>query len=64
MPKYYKDKSLCLCKYFVDFTEHSYCHINPCMNGGTCREAETKFECTCSNGFSGPTCQGLLLFFH
>lgn len=38
------------------------CHTNPCANGGTCKpylvnENEHKFNCSCSNGFHGHTCE-------
>ncbi|XP_045483741.1 protein crumbs isoform X3 [Harmonia axyridis] len=38
------------------------CTNNPCMNNGTCKpflynETEHKFNCSCDNGFYGPTCE-------
>ncbi|KAK9871195.1 hypothetical protein WA026_011476 [Henosepilachna vigintioctopunctata] len=38
------------------------CLDNPCMNNGICKpylynETEHKFNCTCDNGFYGPTCE-------
>ncbi|CAB4028863.1 Collagen alpha-3(VI) chain, partial [Paramuricea clavata] len=33
------------------------CASNPCENGGTCTDVGTDtFECTCQEGFEGPTC--------
>ena len=35
----------------------SSCHPNPCMNNGTCQEdSGTSFACTCSDDFTGSTC--------
>ena len=36
----------------------SFCFVNPCRNGGTCREGEERFVCDCPKGFSGPACAG------
>ena len=34
------------------------CHSNPCKNGGTCTDVGTEsFQCTCPEGFQGPTCE-------
>lgn len=38
------------------------CQTNPCANNGTCKpylvnENEHKFNCSCSNGFHGHTCE-------
>ncbi|XP_025835498.1 protein crumbs isoform X2 [Agrilus planipennis] len=40
------------------------CVENPCLNRGTCkpylvRENEHKFNCSCPNGFHGPTCENI-----
>ncbi|XP_072026443.1 adhesion G protein-coupled receptor B3-like [Amphiura filiformis] len=32
------------------------CHPNPC-NGGHCTESGNSYVCSCSHGFSGPTCE-------
>lgn len=44
----------------VFFLEQSYCHVNPCLNGGSCREADDHFTCACPSGFHGATCSGNL----
>ncbi|XP_072051695.1 uncharacterized protein [Amphiura filiformis] len=33
------------------------CDTNPCQNGGVCTNTGITFFCTCSNGFTGQTCQ-------
>ncbi|XP_022668849.1 basement membrane-specific heparan sulfate proteoglycan core protein-like isoform X5 [Varroa destructor] len=36
------------------------CHINPCFNGGICRErgaGSQDYECICRSGFEGPNCE-------
>ncbi|XP_076257504.1 FAT atypical cadherin kugelei isoform X3 [Rhynchophorus ferrugineus] len=33
------------------------CGSQPCMNGGTCRETKTGFECECHNRFQGTVCE-------
>lgn len=38
--------------------ETNQCSPNPCKNGGTCTERSGKFECTCTIGFKGLTCEG------
>jgi hypothetical protein len=32
------------------------CSPNPCDNGGTCASSGSSFTCTCTSGFTGPTC--------
>ena len=32
--------------------------INPCQNGGTCTEAHGTYQCDCSPGWSGLSCEG------
>ncbi|XP_022108610.1 uncharacterized protein LOC110988931 isoform X2 [Acanthaster planci] len=34
------------------------CKINPCQNGGTCRDVNGEPECKCPDGFTGVTCGG------
>ncbi|XP_019617396.1 PREDICTED: sushi, von Willebrand factor type A, EGF and pentraxin domain-containing protein 1-like [Branchiostoma belcheri] len=33
------------------------CIPNPCKNGGTCTDLVNDFQCSCSAGYSGDTCQ-------
>ena len=33
------------------------CSPNPCLNGGTCDEVDSGFECTCESGFTGDVCE-------
>lgn len=40
---------------FSPLVEH-VCISNPCMNGGSCHEVETGYECLCAPGWEGPTC--------
>ena len=37
------------------------CSPNPCKNGGICQIVGGTFKCTCTAGFFGPTCSGMLL---
>jgi len=41
----------------------SFCFVNPCRNGGTCREGDERFICDCPKGFSGPACAGMSVRF-
>ncbi len=34
------------------------CSSHPCINAGTCHEAEIDFKCVCPLGYKGDTCQG------
>ena len=44
--------------------ENPFCHPNPCLNGGTCREEETEdpdkkeWWCECAKGYNGKYCNG------
>lgn len=40
--------------------EVNQCSPSPCKNGGTCSERNNRFECTCTIGFKGVTCEGIL----
>ena len=42
--------------YFLDIDE---CTDSSCENGGTCVDDVASFNCTCSEGFKGDTCQGI-----
>eukprot|EP01052_Picozoa_sp_SAG31_P014430 SAG31_NODE_896_length_11159_cov_6.749186_2_plen_1354_part_00 len=33
------------------------CASRPCANNGTCENGDNRFNCVCSQGFSGPTCE-------
>ncbi|XP_056644010.1 fat-like cadherin-related tumor suppressor homolog isoform X1 [Diorhabda sublineata] len=33
------------------------CGSQPCMNGGTCKETKTGFECSCHSRFTGSLCE-------
>ena len=33
------------------------CNPNPCLNGGSCDEADSGFTCTCESGFTGDICE-------
>lgn len=33
------------------------CAGEPCLNGGSCVPRGSNFQCLCSNGFQGPTCE-------
>ncbi|KAK6029491.1 EGF-like domain protein, partial [Ostertagia ostertagi] len=32
------------------------CYPNPCLNNGVCVDRLNNFECSCAEGFTGPTC--------
>ena len=33
-----------------------YCESHPCKNSGTCHSLEDGFLCSCTPGYTGPTC--------
>ena len=33
------------------------CNSSPCKNGGTCKDLIGRFECTCTDKYSGKQCQ-------
>ena len=37
--------------------EYNECLSNPCANQGTCIDRVDKFECRCTIGYKGKTCQ-------
>ena len=40
--------------YSLDINE---CESDPCMNGGTCINHLNQFECDCTPGYTGDTCE-------
>ncbi len=40
------------------------CDPNPCLNGGTCKDRDNSFTCTCVDGFVGDKCEipGVILY--
>jgi len=34
-----------------------YCSLNPCNNGGTCKEFRHSYECKCTDQFQGKNCE-------
>jgi hypothetical protein len=40
------------------------CDPNPCLNGGTCKDGDNSFTCTCVDGFVGDKCEipGVFLY--
>jgi len=38
---------------FADIDE---CSSSPCMSGGTCKDGDNSFTCTCVSGYSGAMC--------
>ena len=34
----------------------NFCHLNPCLNGGTCLNEESSFHCECADGWTGLKC--------
>jgi hypothetical protein len=40
-----------------DGTSINYCRNNPCLNDGTCSNANNSFQCTCTSQYLGSTCQ-------
>ncbi|XP_065179053.1 versican core protein-like [Sycon ciliatum] len=42
-------------------TEVGYCASNPCLNGATCVNGDTKAVCRCRVGYSGDRCEELWL---
>lgn len=57
--------SIIFVKIYVSFTgaappSHKIpdpCAGEPCKNGGSCVPKANKFQCLCSMGFEGPTCE-------
>lgn len=42
--------------YGLFFLEKDECESNPCLNNGTCIDAEAGFWCECKHGWKGKTC--------
>jgi len=38
--------------------ERSFCHPNPCLNGGTCSQSDESYTCVCEDGYKGKNCEG------
>ena len=38
------------------FSDIDECEPDPCMNGGTCVDGVNGFNCSCTAGFVGDTC--------
>lgn len=38
------------------YLEKDECESNPCLNNGTCIDAEAGFWCECKHGWKGRTC--------
>lgn len=37
------------------------CRSSPCLNGGTCDNLPNAFVCNCTAGFTGPTCNDVII---
>ena len=37
-------------------TAMNECDVNPCVNGGTCKDGVNSLTCICSNEYYGSTC--------
>ena len=46
------------CNVSTAISHQSFCHPNPCYNGGTCSEAISGFSCACPSDYTGPFCKG------
>lgn len=40
-----------------------YCHPNPCLNGGTCVQVPSGYDCHCDIQYTGAHCEGEGLVF-
>ena len=43
---------------YLIFSDPSFCHPNPCENGGACVSEATTYICECPIRYSGKKCQG------
>lgn len=41
------------------FLERSYCHPNPCLNGGSCSQSDDSYICLCQLEYKGKNCEGI-----
>ena len=49
---------LCQVVYLTFFPlDINECDSGPCMNDGTCTDGVNSFECVCSLGYMGTTCE-------
>lgn len=47
------------------YSEIDPCDAQPCLNGGQCFRGEGQsFACVCPEGFTGPTCEIGMWYFH
>ena len=47
-----------LCIVSVLAVPKTYCHPNPCLNEGTCSEAQNGYDCHCAIQYTGANCEG------
>ena len=38
------------------YADRDECISAPCLNGGTCKDGQNRFDCTCKLGWKGTTC--------
>ena len=54
---------LCIDRIYFFLTATDHCaDANPCKNGGTCLNGESRFECKCLPGFNGKDCGGNVMY--
>ena len=46
-----------VCTDFTSLADINECSSQPCLNGGTCHDHVTYYECFCPSGYSGQNCQ-------
>ncbi|XP_053558647.1 sushi, von Willebrand factor type A, EGF and pentraxin domain-containing protein 1 [Bombina bombina] len=44
-------------KYRVSSQIFNECFLNPCQNGGTCKQVGSGYICTCTKGYTGAKCE-------
>ena len=42
---------------FFLFLEIEHCDPSPCLHGGTCKGKDGKFNCSCSQDWTGSICE-------
>ena len=40
------------------------CKPEPCLNGGTCQNYGSSYNCLCPKGFTGTNCEKSIIFFN